>query len=754
MKRNHRFGKHSGRGPAPPPEQLQKISMMVQQRQFSAAKNELDQLSVQYPNESNIANLQGVILVELGQAEDALAFFRKAASTDSKNPLIAFNKGRAEFGLDQFTQAIASFKRAIKLKPDFADAHGYLGDAYRHLGKDKSAQGAYEKAIGLNGDLLGARHGLGLVSLNRGDTDRAIEQFTEMVNRLPEENAAARAIAHANLGLALDQNGQRREALAHMATAFALAPENAELRRALVQNLRHVKALPDDIDFHGVLIQLLGCDDVNPRTLATAVQSCLRARHELDPLLSGLDLTPEAPLLLTPEQRQNVTSLLQDPLFLTYLENCPVTDYEIENLVTHIRKDAFLTYQADKTPHWAAPIEFVCALAHQCFLNEYVFFGTDDETAHLSSDVDDLQQLTKTDWTEDAFYRLAFAACYRPLHTITLDMPAPDAVPENLQRILRQQVDEVAIERDMRDAIPVIGSTMDQVSTSVQEQYTENPYPRWTRFDLTTPHPLAHILKSEIPHLKDSELPTTRDPSILIAGCGTGLQTMKVVHKYENANVTAIDLSKASLAYGMRKLDEYDIHSVTHAQANILDLDQLNEEFDVVESYGVIHHMDDPAKALSLLSARLKPKGYLYLGLYSELGRQSVINARRLIEETGYVDDAHGIRQARRDIMRRTDEAFLPLLSPASDFWTLSDTRDLIFHVQEHRFTLLEIGKMLTDCGLDFLGLVVVSPNDRKLFQKAFPGANAARSIENWHEFEQSHPTVFGDTYKIWARKR
>ena len=111
------------------------------------------------------------------------------------------------------------------------------------------------------------------------------------------------------------------------------------------------------------------------------------------------------------------------------------------------------------------------------------------------------------------------------------------------------------------------------------------------------------------------------------------------------------------------------------------------------------------------------------------------------------------IRQARRDIMRELDPALAPLLSPASDFWTMSDTRDLIFHVQEHRFTLLEIGRMIESSGLTFLGLALRNPADKLVFSQEFPEPDAARSISNWHEFEKRHPETFGDTYKIWLQK-
>lgn len=229
---------------------------------------------------------------------------------------------------------------------------------------------------------------------------------------------------------------------------------------------------------------------------------------------------------------------------------------------------------------------------------------------------------------------------------------------------------------------------------------------------------------------------------------------MKAATRYRNASICAIDLSRASLAYGMRQLQEHGIDRVEHLHADILDLEAMDEQFDLVESYGVIHHMDDTAHALQLLADRTKPGGIMYLGLYSEIGRQSIVEVRNLIAKRGYASDDSGIRQARRDIMREQPAALRPLLSPASDFWTLSDTRDLIFHVHEHRFTLPEIDAMATACGLKFLGLVLRNPADRQAFDREFPEKNAARDVSNWHAFEQRHPETFGDTYKIWLKKR
>ena len=130
-----------------------------------------------------------------------------------------------------------------------------------------------------------------------------------------------------------------------------------------------------------------------------------------------------------------------------------------------------------------------------------------------------------------------------------------------------------------------------------------------------------------------------------------------------------------------------------------------------------------------------------------------MIAARNLIAERGYPDTPEGIRQASRDIVMEQDPELRDLLSPASDFWTTSDTRDLIFHVQEHRFTLLQVGELLDGAGLEFLGLSLPNPGDLDLFNKEQPDHGAARSPEAWHAFETAHPDIFGDTYRIWARK-
>jgi len=58
-------------------------------------------------------------------------------------------KGKELFQNDQDQQAADAFQQAIRLHPDFAEAHLRLGMAYAALEKKAEAEGSYKKAIEL-----------------------------------------------------------------------------------------------------------------------------------------------------------------------------------------------------------------------------------------------------------------------------------------------------------------------------------------------------------------------------------------------------------------------------------------------------------------------------------------------------------------------------------------------------------------------------------------------------------------------------
>ena len=88
-----------------------------------------------------------------------------------------------------------------------------------------------------------------------------------------------------------------------------------------------------------------------------------------------------------------------------------------------------------------------------------------------------------------------------------------------------------------------------------------------------------------------------------------------------------------------------------------------------------------------------------------------------------------------------------------NDFYSTSSVRDLLFHVQEHRFTIPQISKILKDLNLEFLGFFFLNPPIKKKFSKLFPKDKNNISLDNWHQFEIDNPDTFINMYQFWVRK-
>ena len=81
----------------------------------------------------------------------------------------------------------------------------------------------------------------------------------------------------------------------------------------------------------------------------------------------------------------------------------------------------------------------------------------------------------------------------------------------------------------------------------------------------------------------------------------------------------------------------------------------------------------------------------------------------------------------------------------------MSTLRDLVFHIQEYRFTCLEIKNCLEKLGLKFCGFgnKDIISNFRKFHSKDAD----IYDLELWHQFEENNPLTFGSMYQFWCQK-
>ncbi len=702
-------------------------------------------LAAQHQNPGGL-NVLGWIALNRDRFDEAIAYFERVRVIQSKEASVRFGLGEAHRRKGDLQKALRHFRKAALLQPEYADAHAQIGETLRVLGQPAEAAEAYRTALVLQPNLPHCLHGFGLLLAREGKPEQAVPLFEAALRATPAHMVDEQATVCANLGNALIEAGDTLRGLAALSEAVDRAPQEPAYWRLLAESLSNVKEVPSGSGFRKALTALFRREDVDPRLLATAAVAAIRQDPTIDSFITVLAEAPAHAEHALSTSSTTVEAILRNEMFLALLSATPIRDLGLEILLTSLRRNLLMQKHACGT---SMGLELICSVARQCFLNEYVFWVEPDEHAALLSLSATCEKGGLVDWN-----RIAVLACY-----VALESGLPASVnltgaPEPLRTFLAKQMQDAADERALREEIATLKPVRDAVSLAVQKQYEENPYPRWTRYQVGMPRRLREAVTLALPHVDDHDLPVTETPRVLIAGCGTGIQTMNVLQTYANASVLAVDLSRSSLAYGMRKLREYGIHSVRHVQADILDLADLTDRFDLIESFGVLHHMRDPTEALRVLAGLLAPGGLLFLGLYSQIARSSVVAARELLSELALTPTPAGVRAGRRALMARSACPELrPLLSPASDFWTLSECRDLIFHVEEHRFTLLEVGAMLDGCGLGFLGLELARPLDRARFAADHPDRAALRDLSAWHAFENRYPDTFGDTYRIWARR-
>jgi predicted O-linked N-acetylglucosamine transferase (SPINDLY family) len=129
----------------------------------------------------------------------------------------------------EFKEAIASFERAIVLKPDMPGFHLNLGTTYLYLDLHEEAAAAFRAALKLNAKYPAAHSNLGMALLRLGQHKAAEEEMRAALALKPDS-----AEAHRGLGMVLREQGQMAGALESYERAIALEPDSVESLQQLL----------------------------------------------------------------------------------------------------------------------------------------------------------------------------------------------------------------------------------------------------------------------------------------------------------------------------------------------------------------------------------------------------------------------------------------------------------------------------------------------------------------------------------------
>jgi 2-polyprenyl-3-methyl-5-hydroxy-6-metoxy-1,4-benzoquinol methylase len=385
----------------------------------------------------------------------------------------------------------------------------------------------------------------------------------------------------------------------------------------------------------------------------------------------------------------------------------------------------------------AAPLGFILALASYCRQNGYIFYVEASEQQHRDALIAGFKAADVEDRN-----KLAVLCCYEsPASLLDRLNLSPSDIAGETGAWLRIVMDEDARLRSARQAIRSLTPVSDTVSAKVQEQYEHYPYPFWNGYS------------AEIKGEAERGL-SGRKASILVAGCGTGMEAVELAAAFPDARILAVDLSANSLAYAQMKADSFNIANIEFRQADILELGMLDRRFDFIACSGVLHHMREPEAGLAVLTQLLVPDGLMRIALYSTRGRRFIAQARQAIAASGrYPANDEGMRAFRYDGRKIIGRKAWKNIASFVDFYFMAECRDLLFHVQEHTFTPLQVRDFLDRFGLRTMELHL-PPGDKLAFSRLYPQSEAQCDLPLWDAFEAKRPDTFRRMIRLWCIKK
>jgi len=747
---------------------------LQQQGDFDGAIASYRRALVLKPNDADAYNNLGNVLAMQDKPEEASVCYRRALAAQPDNAAAINNLGNVLHTQGQLDEAEAHFRRAVALKPDYGDALGNLGNILRDKGNLSEAMACYRRALAAMPQSPAAHVNLGLTLWTLGQRDEAMVSYQKALSFDPNNVDAL-----GNLGIALWENGQLDEADAIYRRILPMRPADTDLlnnfaalsmargdagtgmdalrrslqlretpkaKRLFVSLFAQAELGGDNPEIRGLMARALSEPWDRPGKLGRASAALVKLNADIGPMvaranaawpvrLSGADLLGEP----------GWASLADDALLIALLTSAPNTDMALERFLTVARGAMRHAAPDEKT------LRFCGALAQQCYINEYVFLPGDGEIEAAQALRESLAVALESRGEISPLALLTVAA-YFPLHAIAGAAKLSERPwPQPVEAVLTQQVREPLEELRLRDQIRRLTPIKDDVSLKVQNQYEENPYPRWVRVASGAQDNIVTFLSEKYPFAAFQRQPGRLMQDFLVAGCGTGQHSISSAQKFGDRTLLAVDLSLASLSYAARKSGELGL-KIQYGQADILELGRLERDFDVIESIGVLHHMADPFTGWKTLLSRLRPSGFMWLGFYSEIARRNIVEARARIAEKGIGNSAEEIRAFRQELADSSDSGSFTSVIKSEDFFSVSACRDLIFHAQEHRLTLGAINAFLKENNLTFLGFEL---DDAVLtaYRRRFPHDQAATDLASWELFEGENPGMFAAMYVFWIQK-
>jgi 2-polyprenyl-3-methyl-5-hydroxy-6-metoxy-1,4-benzoquinol methylase len=650
---------------------------------------------------------------------------------------------------DLLESALYKVKQALELNPVGMKGLNLFARIELFLGNPHKAQIIIERALIAKPDSPTALYSAGHIALALGQLAFAEQHFSASLKISKVATRSASSLAYTYL-----EQGKYVEAFQLYQELIKTEANDPHIRSKLFESASHINADFYSLELESNVLRYLEFNDVDYSLLRNLITTLLHHKFQINEASTPLEFD----------------QIAADPLLLGSLKRFHFCDALLERLFISLRQTLLFNTVQDMTIP-SAHLNLAHDMAVQAQLNEYVWPVTKDEENIIEGLENLLLQVTEeSQWQlDDIAPAILILAQYKDLSktkiaTALVSINIKESLTDSyLTDIIDYAINNRDAEIQLAKKLPYWSHTnldnknqsnKNPVSVKVQNQYEENPYPRWKDIGFNTASNYQQALLKNFPQLNLSHWQGKKKLNVLVAGCGTGRQAIRLASYFNDLNIVAIDLSGRSLAYAKQQANKYNVDNIQFIQADILEFSDFPMLFDVIECSGVLHHMEDPEQGLQSLSNLLSPTGVMKIALYSETARKQVITFRKLIaqnkQQSGKDLDQRLLRQAL--LMNQIPGDWNEIVN-SHDFYSMSNCRDLIFHEQEHQFTPNKISILLADNQLDFIGMLPTT-SARQAFEQSIGNMYDKNTLENWNKVEQEQEDIFSGMYQFYCRKQ
>ena len=243
---------------------------------------------------------------------------------------------------------------------------------------------------------------------------------------------------------------------------------------------------------------------------------------------------------------------------------------------------------------------------------------------------------------------------------------------------------------------------MDKVTKAVKAFYEAYPYPSGIEGNRSCLDPMQLLGSGR------QSREYSRPIQVLEAGCGCGLGLISLAQQYPDIRFNGVDINTEAIAKAEEQVNRLSLSNIRFGLSNLMLPDAIEAPhagFDLIYSFGVLHHLSDPATGLNNLKHWLAPDGLVACMIYGRYGREPL---DRLVEAINLISDrslpiAERLEPAR--LVAEMAEKTLLKDTPWSGTSKVDDIElaDRCLHVHAQSYDIDSLWALLQESGLRFV---------------------------------------------------